>query len=248
MWNVKKLKILVFHPMQQHSYKTAEALMENNKLFAYCTSIYYNPKKILYKILNVVLPKNERIKMISHSNKRLNNYVKTFCEMYGLLFLLLGRIDKTKDRRFYFKMQEVLSTKMGKKVARYAIKNNVNIIIGYDTWSYGIIKELRKHKSNIKVILDYSSLYSEAIISTIREDVRKNINSKDSYSRSFEKFSIKYINEFRYEKDNSDYFFSPSSVVDESLIEYGVKKDKIFRCVYGTYFNFQPYIKKTENV
>ena len=42
--NLKK-KVIVFHPMKQHSYKTAEALINSNMLFSYCTSIYYNKKK-----------------------------------------------------------------------------------------------------------------------------------------------------------------------------------------------------------
>ena len=37
--NNRKYKVIVFHPMQQHSFKTAEALLNDELLFSYCTSI-----------------------------------------------------------------------------------------------------------------------------------------------------------------------------------------------------------------
>ena len=144
--NERKYKVIVFHPMQQHSYKTAEALLRGKFLFSYCTSIYYNPKKILYKFLNYVLPKKENEKMKSHSNYNLDKYVKTFNVFYGFLYLLLERIDKSKNCKYTYIMQDILATKMGKKVAKYAIKNKVDLIIEYDTWSYGAIRELKKKK------------------------------------------------------------------------------------------------------
>ena len=70
-----KYKVIVFHPMQQHSYKTAEALLSGNLLFSYCTSIYYNPKKLLYKFLKFVLPKKENEKMKSRSNHMLKHLI-----------------------------------------------------------------------------------------------------------------------------------------------------------------------------
>lgn len=243
----KQIRVLVFHPMKQHSYKLAEALLENNMLFSYCTSIYYNPKKVFYKMLDVILPEKEKKKMRSHSNLELTDYVKTFSSFYGFLYLLVQRIDKTAKFKFCYKMQDILSKKMGKKVAKYAIKNNIDIIIGYDTWSYGAIKELKKYNSNIKFIIDYSSLYAERILSIIKNDMKKNPNSKNSYRKSIEKFKTEYMDSFKYEKDNCDYYISPSSVVDDSLLKYGVSNDKIYRCTYGTYFEKANAIKKVRN-
>lgn len=240
----RKYKVIVFHPMQQHSYKTAEALLNDNLLFSYCTSIYYNPKKLVYKFLNFILPKKENKKMKSRSSHNLDKYVKTFNTLYGFLFLLVERIDKSKNKKYVYKFQDIITKKMGKKVAKYAIKNKVDAIIGYDTWSYGAIKELKKRKSNIKFIIDYSSLYAEEILSIIKNDIEKNPISIDSYSKSLEKFKDKYMENFIYEKDNCDYFLSASTVTDDSLIKYEVNKDNIYRCTYGNYFPKSDQIKK----
>lgn len=242
--NERKYKVIVFHPMQQHSYKTAEALLSGKFLFSYCTSIYYNPKKLLYKFLNFVLPKKENEKMKSRSSHNLDEYVKTFNTFYGFLFLLVERIDKSKNKKYVYKLQDIITKKMGKKVAKYAIKNKVDAIIGYDTWSYGAIKELKNKKSNIKFIIDYSSLYAEEILSIIKNDIEKNPISIDSYSKSLEKFKNEYMKNFIYEKNNCNFFLSASTVTDESLIKYGVNKNNIYRCIYGNYFPKSNQIKQ----
>ena len=241
--NEKKYKVIVFHPMQQHSYKTAEALLSGNLLFSYCTSIYYNPKKLLYKFLKFVLPKKENEKMKSRSNHSLDEYVKTFNTFYGFLFLLVERIDKSKNKKYVYKLQDIITKKMGKKVAKYAIKNKVDAIIGYDTWSYGAIKELKNKKSNIKFIIDYSSLYAEEILSIIKNDIEKNPISIDSYSKSLEKFKNEYMKNFIYEKNNAEFFLSPSTVVDDSLKKFSININN--RCRYGNYFQKSNQINKS---
>lgn len=247
MENEKKAKIIVFHPMQQHSYKTAEALIESNMLYSYCTSIYYNPKKFIYKLLQLFLSKKEKHKMYNRKNTELDDYVKIFSSFWGFLYLIIQRIDKTKDSKFIGKMQQILSEKSGKKVAKYAIKNNIDIIIGYDTWSFAAIKELKKRKSNIKFIIDYTSLYAEEIINIINQDIKNNPESIKYYNKQLTKFNSKYLKKYQYEKNNTDFIFSPSKVVDESLLKYSVDAKKIIRCTYGTYFTQQSRIKEINN-
>ncbi len=243
--NIKK--IIVFHPMKQHSYKTAEALAKNGMLYQYCTSIYYNPKSFLYKFLSIFLGEKNMEKMLSRNSDILTPYVKTYSTLLGLIFLLVERLDKNSNDKYITKMQYLLTKNIGKKVAKVAIKNKVDIIITYDTWSYGLIKELRKRKSNIKIVLDYSSLYAEEILNILQTDINinKNIN-RNMYDRSLSAFKPNLINLYRYEKDNSDFFLSPSSVVDKSLIKYGVDTKKIYRCTYGTNFN-RVLLKKKSN-
>ena len=53
-------KVVVAHPMQQHSYYTATALQQAGMLEAYITTVYYNPKRWLYRFLGKVLPKYPR--------------------------------------------------------------------------------------------------------------------------------------------------------------------------------------------
>jgi len=237
-----KIKVWVFHPMQQHSYKTAEALLMNNLLDAYWTSVYYQPNRTIYKILNLILDKSNIKRMRSRRKECLDSYVRTSSTLLGLLFILSGKIDKSGKLSNYF--QYALSIQTGKKIAKCAIREKVDIIIGYDTWSHGLIKELKKNSSKIKVVVDYSSLYAEEILQIINKDIQNNTSIHVSYKKTLAKYAPKYIKAFCYEKNFADYYLSPSSVVDNSLCNYGADKQKIFRCTYGGNFERTQVIDK----
>lgn len=246
---IKSKKIIVFHPMKQHSYKTAKALIKEELLYKYCTSIYYNPKLLIYKILSLFLGERDMEKMLSRKSDIIDPYVKTYCSFLGLIFLLIERIDKNSNDKYITKMQYILTKKIGKKVAKYAIKENVDIIITYDTWSHGLIKELKRRKSDIKIVMDCSSLYAEEIVNILETDmlINKELDKK-LYDRSLSAFKPELIKLFKYEKDNCDYFLSPSKVVDDSLIKYGIYKNNIYRCVYGTNFIRIPLKEKKSKI
>lgn len=241
-----KKRIAVFHPMKQHSYKTAEALANNGMLYKYYTSIYYRPNSFLYKFLSLFLDGKNMEKMLSRNSSIITPYIKTYSTFWGLIFLLVERLDKNSNDKYINKMQYILTKNIGKKVAKNAIKNKVDVIITYDIWSYGLIEELKKRNSKIKVVLDCSSLYAEEILNILQTDIKINKNiDKNKYARSLSAFSPKLINLYKYEKNNSDYFLSPSKIVDKSLIKYGINKDRIYRCTYGT--NFDRAILKKKN-
>ncbi len=238
-------KIVVFHPMQQHSFKTAEALIEAKMLYKYYTSVYYNENKLLYRLLELVLGKGNIKRMKGHNNDKITPFVKTYNTFTGLFFMLLSRIDKTN--KLTTLLHFYLTKKMGKKVAKDLIKENVDLVIGFDSWSYGLIKELKKRKSNIKVVMDYTSLYAEEIVSIVNTDISLNPNIRKSYNYSMALYSSQYIKYYHYELKNADYYISASSVADNSILKYGVKKDKIYRCTYGTNFKKVNYVEKNHD-
>ena len=238
------IKIIVFHPMQQHSYKTAIAVKEAGYLYEYWTSVYFSPEKLLYKILSLVIGKSNVKRMRNRANEDLTPYVRTCSTFLGLIFILAGRV--TKSRKVTTKLQVLLSQKMGRKVARMAIKNGINFVIAYDTWAHGLINELERKKSSIKVIVDFSSLYAEEIVHTIEKDILLHETSRDSYLELMEKYKPCYMSLYRTEIEKAHYFLSASTVVDRSLTKYGVKKECIFRGTYGTYFRRQDSKKRTD--
>ena len=93
--NHARIKVWIFHPMQQHSYKTAEALVEEDLLDTYWTSIYYQPNKVIYKLLNLILDESSIKRMKNRKDVKLDPYIKTKYVILGLLFILSGKIDKT---------------------------------------------------------------------------------------------------------------------------------------------------------
>jgi len=237
-------KIIVFHPMQQHSYKTAIAVIEAGYLYEYWTSVYYSPDKFLYKVLSFVLGKSNEKRMKNRTNKTLTPYVRTCYTILGLAYILAGRV--TKSIKVSTKMQAILSKHMGKKVAKLAIKSNVDYIIAYDTWAHGIINELEIRHSSIKVIVDFSSLYAEEIVRIIEKDVAQSETSRESFAELMEMYKPNYMSLYRTEIEKAHYFLSPSTVVDRSLTRYGVTNEQIHRCIYGTYFKKQNYRQKTD--
>ena len=76
-----KPNCVVAHPMQQHSYHTAQALENAKLLDSYITTVYYDNNKLLYKVLGKFLGKNNVKRMQSKSIKTASVNVKTFCEL-----------------------------------------------------------------------------------------------------------------------------------------------------------------------
>lgn len=236
-------KIIVFHPMQQHSYRTAFAVKEAGYLYEYWTSVYYSPDKFLYKVLSLILRESDVKRMKNRENKALTPYVRTCSTFLGLVFILAGKV--IKSGKVITKIQAILSKYMGKKVAKLAIKSNVDYIIAYDTWAHGIINELERRGSCIKVIVDFSSLYAEEIVRIIEKDVAQSNINKEVFADLMDKYKPKYMSLYRTEIEKAHYFLSPSTVVDRSLTRYGVAIKQIHRCTYGTNFKKQKYKQKT---
>jgi glycosyltransferase involved in cell wall biosynthesis len=128
---VNKYKIIIAHPGRQHSYRLASALKKNGHLFKYITTVYNKDSSLLMKIGKLIL-NNENVRRLKNRiNTDLNDYdVVQFNEIYGLLLLLLLRLD---SKKYLFNLfNNYVSRLFGKKVANYAIKNNVDAVICYD--------------------------------------------------------------------------------------------------------------------
>ena len=230
------MKVIVAHPGQQHSYKTAVGLKKSNQLYKYITTVYMK-KKSITNMISRFLPNNIRIRAINRKCNELDDHeIVQFCELDGLILLFLQRIDKNK--KLYDKWSLHITKKFGIKVAKYAIKNNADAIIIYDTQGAYIGKYLHKHKSKIKLIMD---------VSAANLDYMKGIYSKDfkicpSFKNRllFEKgylWNDKVMKPLREEIIYPDAFLVGSSFVKKSLIFANVDEDKIYICPYGSNFS-----------
>ena len=239
------MKVIVAHPGQQHSYKTAVGLKKSNQLYKYITTVYMK-KKSITNMISRFLPNNIRIRAINRKCNELDDHeIVQFCELDGLILLFLQRIDKNK--KLYDKWSLHITKKFGIKVAKYAIKNNADAIIIYDTQGAYIGKYLHKHKSKIKLIMD---------VSAANLDYMKGIYSKDfkicpSFKNRllFEKgylWNDKVMKPLREEIIYPDAFLVGSSFVKKSLIFANVDEDKIYICPYGS--NFSSIEKKKFDV
>ncbi|NCC71065.1 glycosyltransferase [bacterium] len=172
--------------------------------------------------------------MLNKQSPIVEKHLNTFCTFGGLFYLLLARIDK-KDY-IKSKFQAFLTKKTGKKMGRYILSNNVDIVICYDTWSYDLIKFLKNKKNKTKIILDMSSIPLDAIKNIMNENI---FSCSEKYSDlSFEacdSLKINYVRKCNYEIQNSDYYFVPSSFSLDKLNGYNISSKKIFVIPYGNY-------------
>lgn len=233
---MEKFKIIVAHPGKQHSFKLASALKKEGVLFKYITTVYNKETSFFMKLTKKILGSDN----LNRANKRRcedldDNEVKQFYEFSGLLLLFLLRIDR--KRIIYNWYSRILSNKFGSMVAYFAIKNNVDAVILYDTNASACFKILKDKAPNIIRIMDVSAadrLYMKRIYE--EEMKRNNKYSKELYDER--KFlwenDLSFLKE---ETDYSQYFLVPSNFVKKSLEYNGVDNKKIRICPYGSNFN-----------
>lgn len=243
----KTYKVLLAHSAQQHSFRTATALEKSGVLFKYITTVY-DKKHSLTSFTKRVLSGDN----LTRANKRRcnslsDNDVIQFCEFESLILLLLYRIDKKKN--IYNIWNRFIIYKFNIKVANYAIKNNVDAVIMYDTLAYKTFEILKKKAPHIKRIIDMSAPYSLYMDKIFKIDLQKNNRYSDILRREI--CSTQYLNML----DNSiketklaDYFLVASNFTMNSLIYEGVPNSKILMCPYGIDSNIYSYNKKRENM
>ena len=74
MKQIKNEKVVIAHPLQQHSYRTAQALRNDGLLHSYLTTVYYQNDSLIYKILEKVLGKDNIIMMKVRHNAVFDDY------------------------------------------------------------------------------------------------------------------------------------------------------------------------------
>lgn len=153
MKQVDYSKIIVAHPGKQHSFRVAEALEKKDMLYKYVTTVYDKDSSLMMKIVKKIIKGDS----LNRANKRKmvtvdDSKVVQFCEMEGLLLLLLIRLDK--KQKISRCLNEKISQRFQKKLAKYIIKHNVGVVICYDTNSNILFDILMKKAPEVIRIID----------------------------------------------------------------------------------------------
>jgi hypothetical protein len=224
------MKIIVAHPGKQHSYKTAEALYTNNILCQYITTVYNKPSKIS-KLINAFFPAAIKKKYNQRRSDILpDSIVDTQCTLLGLILLYIYKlpINKKIIDFFYKKVED----RFGLKVAKIAIKMNVDAVIMYDTTCNVCFKYLKEKAPQIKRIQDVSIAnrlfmkdnYLNDIIKTKQEELRQ---------EQIHLWDEKNITRYEEEINLTQYFIVASQMSKRSII-YTTKQEKnIYVIPYG---------------
>lgn len=229
--NGKELKnsVIVSHPAQQHSYKLATAIEKCEMLHSYCTTVYYNPTKFLYRVLSLVLSTENIERMTRRKLPILNYKLKQFNEILGLLYLYIIRKDKKgKISSIY---GNYLGDKFGKSIAKFAKKNHVKAVVAYDRFAYKCFKELED--TDIIKILDMSSIPLTSMYDIIKNDLENSGIFVETYYQQLQGFNQNSMDRSINEILAADYYLVASEYVKNILIKDNIDKEKIFVARYG---------------
>lgn len=235
------MKIIVAHEGKQHSFRTAEALLQKGYLYKYITTIYDKPFS-LTRLVKHLLRGDAKKKCASHRDEVLpDEMVLQYCEWKGLLRLFLSRMPSLY--KFFPHYYDWLHDSFGRKVAKYAIKHNVDAVIMYDTNANECWKILKEKAPQIKRILDVSIanrlFMKENFIKDIEQTHDENIKAEQAELWD-ENNCKRYLEEIRASK----YFLIASNVVKRSMIFSGVKGEQMFMAPYGVDFNKFNFVQK----
>lgn len=172
------MKIVVAHPMQQHSYHTAQAFGKRGRLDAYITTVYYDEHRWIYKLLSRMLGKDNVRRMCEKRLEDESIPVVRFCELLGLFYLLLIRIDKKKI--ILPRVYVWLTKRFGRKVFRYCEKNRIDALIMYDTTACTAFEKLSRRGCKTRRILDMSSIPAEDICGIIEGEIKRSGSCSNS--------------------------------------------------------------------
>lgn len=237
------MKIIVAHEGKQHSIKTAEALDSNERLFKYITSTYNKPGSLTHLLERLLKGKLKKKIALRKSIKLEEEKVLLFCEFSGLFTFIYRHfvIIQKLFPQFYHKLHDAF----GRKVALYAIENNIDAVIMYDYNANMCFKILKEKAPHIKRILDVTIANRLYINNIYHNDAQL---FKDSYILKEEK-DIDNANtnkRLKEELELAQYFLVGSTFVKKSLLFSHINENQIYIVPYGVNTNVFIEKKKSE--
>ena len=238
------MKVIVAHPGKQHSFQTAQALKCSGDLFAYITTIYDKAGSLTNFLNDHILKGDAKKKGAGRRCDALEDQeVVQFCEFRSLLNLFFSKVKLPK--KFKVWMNDSMADSFGHKVARYAIKHNVDAVIMYDCTSNICFEILKKKAPHIKRIMDVSISHRAFMKATYEKDMELTgntcVKAENLFLWNADNMS-RYIDEVKL----TDYFLVASKVVSQSIQEQGVDESRIYRIPYGVNSEKFDYQKKEE--
>lgn len=226
------MKVIVAHPGRQHSFRVAKALKGSDLLYKYATTVYNKDSSLLLRIIKKFLGKDNYQRAQKRKCEGLqDNDVIQFCEFEGLLLLALQRMDFT--RYFSNKFQNYVSRTFQRKLALYAISNNVDAIISYDTNSQVLFSILKAKAPGIKLIMDNAHPNRHYLFHSYHE----NWDCVGDFERTLKACGYltnkQYSEQFGMEVRLADYHIVASSYSEAALKFDGINTSCIFKIPYG---------------
>ena len=225
-----QMKVVIAHAGQQTSFRRAEALKNGGFLFKYITSVYLNKNSNVVLNLLRKIKKDEALRLEKHRCNALSDKdVKKIDTLCGMVLLLINRVDK--KRKIYNVLNYQFSYNFARKVAKYSIKEKIDILVMMGAAPYGAFDYLNKHSSNIIKIFDMSSIaynYQTEIMKRERE------NLPESWRHYIVRDKDNDLNDQLMKNISSaEYIIVSSSFAKQSILANGFQEDRVFTIPYG---------------
>lgn len=225
-------KVIVAHPGQQHSFRLATAIKRRDMLYKYMTTVY-DKRGSLTRASKAFLKGDLKSKAEGRKCKYLDDEeVIQKCEFSGLVLIALQRVmPKSKLCDWWARY---LAKRFEIKAAKYAIRQDVDALVVYDTNGVYAGRYLRKRRSKIKLIMDVAAADRNYMREIYKRDMQimPHFAKRMRTERSFF-WNDKTMQLYKEEVQYPDAFLVPSNFVKKTLKYSGASENKIFCCPYG---------------
>lgn len=217
------MKVLVAHPMRQHSFQLATALKRAGILSNYVTTVYLKPRSLTSLVAKVLPPFWRKKATGRHCLALDNSDVVQICEAGGLAVLLCHNIPLFRGH--FDAVRRRVEDRFGKKVAELAISTGVDAVIGYDGVSSALFEEVKRLSPETMCIADMSAANALYLKKIYERDAALKPDYADSlygWNRIWDSIDIGRTES---ELANADGFLCGSLFVKRSLEFSGIAPD-----------------------
>jgi glycosyltransferase involved in cell wall biosynthesis len=224
--------VIVAHPGKQHSFRLATALKKASMLQKYITTVYWNPKRWIYKLLKILLKgSSNEIRMTTRRCTDLDEgYVKQYYELSGLIVLLLLRIDRSG--KLYQWFETFHQDRFSLKIAKHVLKHKARCVVMYDNSALKCFRKLSNHPEIIRV-QDVSIAARNYTVNIYNEEIIKSGVNGSLFKKSPLFDTPGLMKRVEEEIRLTDHFLVASNFVRMSLEYNGISEEKIHIVPYG---------------
>lgn len=224
------MKVIVAHAERQHSFFLATAMKQAGILDKYITTIYDRPQSLTNRVKRLLKGNTLKKANSRHCDALDDTDVVQINEFFNLIITALSRFPVLRD--VCRKLRNYNGRSFGIKVAKYAIKHNVDAVIMFDGYAYTCFEYLKKNAPNIKCILDVT-IMSRPFTRTVFDEIAQKTDDSNLKKENFYLYDERFLKNYQKEYDYGDFFLVGSQIVKKSVEFCGIDESVIAVNPYG---------------
>lgn len=225
------MKVIVAHPQQQHSYRLATALKRRGELCKYATTVYMKPGNLTNFVAKLLPPFWKKKATGRHCVELPDVDVVQFNEVRGLLTLFCHNIPFANAH--YDKVRRSTEDAFAVKVAKLALSENVDAVVGYDGCSAALFERIGELSPRTVRIADMSAANALYLRTVYEQDAIFKPEYSDSLKGWRRIWDSVDVERTKRELAATDAFLCGSQFVANSLSFSGISMNRCEICHYG---------------